>query len=397
MDEIDALRGMRTALAEKEHPDALAARIDWRREPAPRARRRRRVAIPLVSVVAAGAAATAAVALVPDDGGAGGGGEVRAEPGNVLLVAAQNAAKAPSGRYWHTETVRGEIFGVGKNAKNHYKVDARQRIIRWTGPDGMVNSSNVDEDARPLTAEDERKWRAAGAPDQIEVPNPDGNTPAHIYMDATFDTPMPFPPSPYEDEFGLTAKEVAELPTDADALRNVLLGLEGNWHAYTSDDTGKEPIRALDGAERTRALSEVAGTLLSTAPAPPKVRAAAFRMLADLPGVKAGGEAKDRMGREGTVVSLPLETTMPLGLYTAPKQLGTYTRQWIIDPDKGALLAIRDLVATPPKGSRPLPPGDLGQRRSLDAEDMPDRFHKPGELAGYQLFAVAEWTDEQPK
>ena len=27
---------------------------------------------------------------------------------------------------------------------------------------------------------------------------------------------------------------------------------------------------------------------------------------------------------------------------------------------------------------------------------MPDRFHKPGEMAAYQAFAVAQWTDAQP-
>ncbi|OLT32564.1 hypothetical protein BJF79_08355 [Actinomadura sp. CNU-125] len=395
MDEIDVLRGMRTALAEEEHPEVLAGRVDWRNAPsAPVARRslsRPRLAIPLVGVVAAGAAA--AVALVPGDGA---GGEVRAEPGNMLLVAAENAEKTPTGEYWHTETVLGEIYAVGESAKNHYRVDSRQRIVRWSSVDGTGRQTNVDEADRPLTSEDMRKWRAAGAPKMVEVPNYETGGPDPLLLSMTYDGAGPA--MPLDDEyFGLSAKEIEALPTEAGALRDVLLGLEGDWHAYTSDDTGKEPIRALEGAERTRALSEVAGELLSTAPAPPKVRAAAFRLLAELPGVKAGGEATDRMGRRGTVVSLPLETTMPLGLYTAPKQLGTYTRQWIIDPEKGALLAIRDLVATPPKGSRPLPPGDLGQQRSLDAEDMPDRFHKPGELAGYRLFAVAEWTDERPK
>jgi hypothetical protein len=27
---------------------------------------------------------------------------------------------------------------------------------------------------------------------------------------------------------------------------------------------------------------------------------------------------------------------------------------------------------------------------------MPDRFHKPGELAAYKAFEVAEWTNAQP-
>ncbi|WP_026405101.1 CU044_5270 family protein [Actinomadura rifamycini] len=397
MDEIDALRGMRTALAEEESPEALAARIDWRTDrraaPPKPERRRPRFALPLVGVVAAGAAAAAAVALVPDGGG---GGEVRAEPGNVLLVAADNAQKAPTGKYWHAEWVLGDVYTVGKTAENHYKVDSRQRLISWVGPDGKERAGRQEETDRPLTDEDMRKWRAAGSPEWLDVPDPVGPGQIGLWM-AEPESRQLFPWDLYEGAFGLSVQEIESMPTEAGALKNTLLGLKGNWHAYTSGDTGKEPIRALEGAERVRALSEVAGTLLSSAPAPPKVRAAAFRMLADLPGVEVGGEAADRMGRKGTVVSLPLETTMPLGLYTAPKQLGTYERQFIVDPAKGALLEIRDVVATPPKGSRTLPPGDDGKPRSLRAENMPDRFHKPGELAGYQLFTVAEWTDERPE
>jgi hypothetical protein len=96
------------------------------------------------------------------------------------------------------------------------------------------------------------------------------------------------------------------------------------------------------------------------------------------------------------VISLPVETTVPLGIYTAPKQLGTYRRQWIIDPGNGALLAIRELVATPPHGSRKLPPGDDGKPRRLTVDTQPDRFHKPGEVSQYEVYAVAEWTDAAP-
>ena len=195
--------------------------------------------------------------------------------------------------------------------------------------------------------------------------------------------------------YGLTAQQIAKLPTQPKALENALLNLEGNWHAYSST-AETEPIRALRGQQRVRALSDVAATLLSTAPAPPAVRAAAFRMLAAQPGVQAEGRGSDPLGRTGTVISLPLHTTVPLGLFTAPKQLGTYRRQWIINPGTGTLLAIQDLVATPPRGSRKLPAGDDGKPRSLKAQNMPDRFHRPGELASYQVFEVTEWTNAQP-
>ncbi|GAA4105053.1 CU044_5270 family protein [Actinomadura miaoliensis] len=400
MDELDALRQMRTALAEEEPPERIALRTGWRPDAAPR-RRRRNWRIPLVSVIAAGAATVTAVSLISSGGssgrtsGPGGQGTVPLS-GNVLLVAASNAEKAPTGRYWHTETVMGQIYGVGKSAADHYKVDSRQRNVVWVGPDGSANWAHVDLAGRPLTAEDMRRWRQAGSPQTVEVPNPEGPEQAVVFMNA----PAPgnrLPMRPTDAEyFGMSVKQVAGLPTDPEALEKALLKLRGNWHASSSSNR-QEPISALRGEERTRALSEVAGTLLSRAPAPPRVRAAAFRMLAALPGVKAEGTAADPMGRPGTVISLPLETTVPLGLYTAPKQLGTYRRQWIVDPAGGRLLAIRDVVATPPRGSRPLPPGDNGRPRALKAENMPDRFHRPGELASYELFEVAEWTDTPPK
>ncbi|TDD73883.1 hypothetical protein E1293_30340 [Actinomadura darangshiensis] len=400
MDEIDALRRMRTALAEEESPERLNMRTDWRaaRWADVPERPRRGLKVPLLSTAAATAVAAGAVtvvALQPDDGAppapGAGGPELQ---GNVLLVAATNAQKAPTGRYWHTKTVMGDIYGVGKSAAHHYKVDSRQAREEWIAPNGAGRQTNIELTDVPLTAQDRQKWQAAGSPAWVRIPNPDGDAPALLDMSQASGSSgwRPFP----ERFYGMTAGQLAQLPTQPKALKDVLLNLKGHWHAVSSDDEKKEPIRALQGQERVRALSDVAGGLLSIAPAPPKVRAAVFRLLADIPGVKAEGRATDPLGRAGAVVSLPLKTTTPLGLHTAPEQLGTYKRQFIVDPAKGRLLAIRDLVATPPHGSRELPPGDDGQPRELKAKDMPDRFHKPGEMAAYQVFEIAEWTDADP-
>ncbi|SFP79974.1 MULTISPECIES: CU044_5270 family protein [Actinomadura] len=401
MNELDALRQMRTALAVEESPEELALRTGWRAEAAP-VRSRRRPRLPLLGVAAATAVVAGAVAVValrPDGGAAPGPKAVPPGPerGNVLLVAATNAQKAPGGTYWHTKTVMGDVYAVGKSAANHYKVDSRQGNETWTGRDGTRHMTHIELADVPLTAQDRQKWRAAGSPEWVSIPNPEGGGgQAKLDMRQSSAGRSPWRAS-VERFYGMTVAQIAELPTRPEALEKRLLSLKGHWHAVSSDGEREEPIRALRGQERVRALSDVAGTLLSTAPAPPQVRAAVFRMLADLPGVRAEGKAADPLGRTGTVVSLPLRTTTPLGLYTAPKQLGTYRRQFIVDPATGSLLAIRDLVATPPRGSRPLPPGDDGKPRALKAEDMPDRFHRPGELAAYQAFEVTEWTDAPPR
>ncbi|HEX2315309.1 MAG TPA: CU044_5270 family protein [Thermomonospora sp.] len=397
MDELDALRGMRTSLAEEESPDRLAGRLDWRTvTPPPLRRPRRSLRAPLAGLLATAAVATGSVAVVSlasNEDPPGRPAQLHA--GNALLVAATNAEKAPNGRYWHTRRVDGMVYAVGRTRAEHYKVDSRQQSDSWIGPDGRAAFAHGDLPARPLTAEDRRRWQRAGSPGVVRAPDPDGlvtlflNEPSHPLR------PSPRPSGEWRLH-GLTKDQVAALPTEPKALENALLKLRDRWHAYSSDPD-EEPISALKGQARVRALSEVAATLLAEAPAPPAVRAAAFRMLAALPGVRAEGTTTDPLGRTGTVVSLPLETTVPLGLYTAPKQLGTYRRQWIINPADGTLLAVNDLVATPPRGSRERPPGDDGRPRRLTPENQPDRFHRPGELAAYRAYTFTRWTDTQPR
>ncbi|MFC4112771.1 CU044_5270 family protein [Nonomuraea zeae] len=396
MDELDALRQMRTTLAREESPDRLALRADWRSDHRPRPRRSFRV--PLVSVVATAAllAATLAAVSLTSDGDQPvrlGESESPRVPGNALLVAATNVRTEPIGAYWHTTRITGKIYAVGESAADHYKIEGRMQYDQWTDRGGQACTTVQSLPARPWSARDRRSWQQAGAPTKVQIPTAEG------LGTLFFDSPARKPACRKNRDqrfFGMTPRQLAALPAQPERLEDALLDLEGNWAAYAPKVT-KQPIRALHGEARVRALSDVAGTLLAMAPVPPEVRAAAFRMLATLPGVKVGGKATDPLGRPGVVVSLPLETTIPLGLYTAPKQLGTYRRQWIIDPGTGTLLALRDLVATPPRGSRDLPRGDDGRPRRLTAESQPDRFHEPGEVSEYETYEVAEWTDTAPK
>jgi hypothetical protein len=395
MDELEALRQVRTTLAREENPDRLALRTNWRSGPPPRPRRSFKV--PMVSMLATAAVVAGtvtAISLTSDEDQPvrlGENGSPHA-PGNALLVAATNVQKGPTGKYWHTTRIAGTIYAVGKSAADHYKVESRMQYDEWTDRNGGSCFAPQDLPARPWTALDKQKWQKAGAPTVVQVPTAEGL--AGLFFKPT-KTGQSCRKIGDRQFLGMTPKQVAALPTQPKQLENALLNLKGDWEAYAPKVT-RQPMRALRGDKRVRALSDVAGTLLASAPAPPAVRAAAFRMLATLPGVKVEGKATDPLGRPGTVISLPVETTIPLGLYTAPKQLGTYRRQWIINPDNGTLLAMRDLVATPPHGSRQLPPGDDGKPRRLTVESQPDRFHKPGEVSEYEVYEVAEWTDAAP-
>jgi len=406
MDELEALRGMRTNLAVEESPERLGLRTNWRAEtPERRLRSRSSWRLPVIGVATAAAVAAGTVAVVAvnsDGGGSATPGKSGTPPtvalggGNALLVAATNAEKAPAGAYWHTRRIMGEINDVGKSGADYYRVDSRQGMESWTDAAGKQRGFHLDFGGRPLGPQDDQKWRAAGSPKEVKAPNPDGDGPAIIFMGEQ-PSRTPWPPDDKVRYYGLTVKQIAALPTTPQGLQNALLDVKDHWRAVSPEDGHKEPMRNVHGSERVRALSEVAGALLSEAPAPPKVRAAAFRMLASLPGIKAEGTAADPLGRTGTVISLPLATTTQLGLHTSPMQLGTYRRQWIIDPAHGRLLAVRDLTATPPHGHGPYTTRDSGARTRLEVDDMPDRFHKRGDLAGYVVYEVAEWTNAGPR
>lgn len=291
---------MRTTLAEQENPDRLALRTNWRR-PAPARRSRRGLKISMVSLAATAAVvggSVAAISMTSDGKPSTGETPVL---GNALLVAATNAQKAPDGAYWHTRYVHGEINAVGKTRAKHYKVDAQQRYEAWIDKSGRWSGA-MEDFGRPLTADDRRKWEAAGSPKEVAIPV-DGQE------GVVFMNPMTPPKKPTglraetgREYFGLTPQQVVALPTEAKALEDYLLDLKGDWRVV-STESKPEPMRALKGAERNRALSDVGGSLLGQAPAPPKVRAAAFRMLATLPGIKTGGRATDPLGRTGTMIS----------------------------------------------------------------------------------------------
>ncbi|MFB4289055.1 CU044_5270 family protein [Nonomuraea sp. ATR24] len=386
MDELNALRRMRVSLAEQESPETLALRADWRATPP---RRRRAPVMSMLAAAALVAATLVAVALPSSRDESPRDDRPAPLPENALLVAAANVRADPPGTYWHTTRVSGKIYAVGTSAANHYKVDSRMRYDQWTDRTGASCTALRDLPARPWTARDRRRWQQAGSPAKVREPG--GGT---LFFEASGHEPACRRMSDPRVH-GMTPRDLAALPTDPEPLKEALLDLEGNWEPY-APKVKRQPIRALNGEARVRALSDVAGTLLAQAPAPPAVRAAAYRMLATLPGVTIEGRAPDPLGRTGVVISLPLETTIPLGTSTAPQQLGTYRRQWIIDPAGGTLLAMRDLVATPPRGSRALPPGDDGKPRRLTAATQPERFHQPGEVSAYETYEV-EWTDTPPE
>ncbi|MFD7865816.1 hypothetical protein [Streptomyces sp. NPDC059783] len=107
------------------------------------------------------------------------------------------------------------------------------------------------------------------------------------------------------------------------------------WKGLDTLPTAPDALRrALSAGARGSAADEQtvrqAGTLLTDAPAPPRLRAALYRVMAGTPGAKVTEGVKDAAGRTGTRISWTWSGTLPLSVQHDPG--------WIVRPSDGLLL-----------------------------------------------------------
>ncbi|MFC6016821.1 CU044_5270 family protein [Plantactinospora solaniradicis] len=257
-------------------------------EQAPRrAPKRRRVW--LTSALTA-AAATTAAAVVIGLGGVGGsvdGGSVddgAAPPvvtemsgSQILLAAATAAEQAPegSGTYWYTKTV-----------SRYGKSGTPQQYESWRRRDGQ-------------------SW-FRGEKTKGEM----------------FKIPQPVPFSLGGSEISID--QLQKLPTQPDALKTWLEDTLLDSDVRTSD--GK-----LTPGQQQQLTFEGLISLVSQLPAPPKVRAAAFRAIAMYPNVKSLGKVDGGQGLEITLVGQ--ETPAKLVVDLGKSQIRETS--WYVTPDGG--------------------------------------------------------------
>ncbi|MER5996852.1 hypothetical protein ABT157_39705, partial [Streptomyces viridosporus] len=229
-----------------------------------------------------------------------------------------------------------------------------KRDRRWT--------LHVDAGARPATPADEKAWRADGSPKKWDLTDYDqarrddrreGDEPRPEIV--TWDGAGEFAgdaPGGTADtvsagaEIGLA--ELESLPTDTDRLRERLEEI--------IDEQYNAPPHILE-----ELLGETAENLAVELPASPRLRAAAYRVRASLPGVRDIGEVTDRSGRPGYAVEI-----------SNPRPGGEGKRRLIFDKETGLPLS--------------------GELYATSAGDG----HRPGELVGYTLYTAMGWTDQDP-
>ncbi|MFF0776166.1 CU044_5270 family protein [Nonomuraea wenchangensis] len=296
-------------------------------------------------VVAAGLAV--AVTLVP-----GGAGDRSAEPAarGLLLAAAEQTVKVPTvtGRYWHT---RGVNWGGVHDGRSSHGVCRDETWVARSPKDPswwIVHSwTRVDavKGAKPPK-------EGEGSSDQAHFICARGNR--GLGGDGTGKTPYagrlndfaePGSSWPNVNGKAVSVDDIERLPTEPEALKGVLI----QWQVPGTSDTRRDEI-----------LFQQAAELLLELPAPSGVRAALFRLMADLPEVRSLGDVRDPLGRDAVGVALR----------SCEPGYGT-ERQVLFDKDTGRLLSVGTSV---------------GQQGCADLRP-----------ANWSAILESRWTDESPK
>ena len=274
---------------------------------------------------------------------------------DILLAAAHQAATDETGRYWHVRRVFvAGPYKVG-TASNRYDVIGRTVEDHWVARDADDSSWNAFRSLGfgPRTDADQRAWRDAGSPRSWVLRTDSASGSRTLSTKAGKTEWSSNPSNSYlEDIGGLDFDEVQNLPTDPEKLRDLIVA------RIAADEPG---LPSHSWGARIRLFGTTAELLLNV-PAPPQVRAAAFEVLADIPGVRTTGRATDAEGREG------------LGIELSHTSAGVVqSHQLVLDPRTHLILA-----------------HNVGNYLSGKG--------KPRVLKEYkEVIRATEWTDELPR
>jgi hypothetical protein len=239
----------------------------------------------------------------------------------VLIAAAvhQEVNEKVSGKYFRVRSL--QVNATTRVGNPKYTLERRGISESWMPMKPGVESwfGWVRLGYRPATPADAAKWRAQGSPTTWQLPYE--VDPISTSDEEPVVNKMSFkdvPPGYFLTGVKpLSAQQIAALPTDPVKLAAVLAGGAGpDERDYT----------VFDAAER----------LLFEMPSPPKLRGAALRVLAALPGIQIRSGVKDPLGRVGTEVTLSADRMKPSDGKTFLARDGA---SYIIDAGTGRLLS----------------------------------------------------------
>lgn len=347
------------------------------------ARRRQAIWLAGTASLAAAAAAIAVVATsttapttvaTPHPGANG----LSGQPGRAYLLAmaakTSHGQAGQTGQFWCSSEIQAvrELVGAGdkllpppgEGAKSataaapagyQYSIVTQSRDASCLSADGTRNEGGVSGElgAKPATAADAAAWQRDGSPTrwlawyahQFITTTPGQRT--HIPANAK---------GPVQQPWGSDAS----LPADPAKLRGVLLSIIPPASSSLIKVTEQQTGRTYDqlAAEQLMYWAE----MVMKDPVQPAVRAAAYQVLASIPGIQVKPGVKDPDGRTGTAVWLAANASLPTGWRPAASQQGTaplvadfgkggyFT---IVDPATGYLLATETVTSKQTDGFAP--------------------------------------------
>ncbi|MBE1532053.1 hypothetical protein [Actinomadura algeriensis] len=338
-----------------------------------------------LGLVAAGAAAAVAISAIgsgdpsPAEGTQAGGPQGQIDLGRqAVLVAAENAAKQETGKYFFTEHVSGQSYVVPAETGAYAIAGARSATFVSAGlePGADVTFHESFPGPKLWTPADEAAWTKAGSPSQVKVWSSD----KWLTFNMADKGPWKLDGTNTQQEWlgQYTLEELQNLPTDPKKLAEEAFDPE-QTEAGLLEARGQKVPENLQTEEFVAASKiRTVGWRLSDLPVPPKVRAALMKALMAEPGVKAVGETTDPLGRKGVALtsgSRSYEVTGEFG--TPPENQGTYeSRQEIVfDKATGNALAMQN-VLTKPGG--------------------PYKDREPGFIIDYTAIRDMGWSDTKP-
>jgi hypothetical protein len=312
----------------------------------------RRVAI---GAVVLGAAATLAVATLVPHGALANALAGRSARQFLLAMSVKAAAGPATGQYWCERTESGDRVLVGPDdttlqspweggpatpAGYQYAIFTRETDSgcleppRPGWPGGSVGNFTQSLGAQPASSADAAAWRRAGAPASWKA--------WYNYTVIITAATGPLESLPGEEGWA-PGTTYNTLPASPAQLKAVFLA----HPAYFGNNTGTPSEVLADDA-----LAVMDG------PASPAVRAAAYQVLAGVPGVEMKPDVADPAGQSGTAVWA--------------SQAGPSLSLTIIDPATGTPLATEDVAQQP-------------------VADAP-----AGTVLDYTLFVSIGWTNTPP-
>lgn len=287
----------------------------------------------------------------------------------LLLAAAEHVVAAPvTGRYWRVREEQIQVEAAGSKA-HPYDMAVPTVTDTWLSPVAGDRDYYYSEQlgARPASPADAAAWRAAGSPRSWRSYGRVAFSTRPMNLERTWQYGQGKIGYLEGDLAFLTRAQFRALPATPRGLYRALYREAMQTWSAQHPGGGGATAGQLIWDEALQVLQD---------PVSPQVRAAAFRVMARLPGVRMLGYRRDPLGRSGYAFG------------TGHTALGEIA---IIDPSTGSLLAYQ--IPSPPLGQVPVIKSRASGRFVSGLVGRPD-YAGPGFAT---CLLVTGWTNTPPR